>query len=200
MLAGLPFQGSEEPLQEAGAVKESRQPETGNGWRAAACLQAVNPKGIPSLSPGLRGTSYPGCDRGKDSPTLKGLEHLTGTAAARPSRNNLVGSGERTRPACCQRRPAVGLAFPLVTHRLVIQSGRRKFAAGRRKPHAGGMCSPLPTAWIWLRPAPCCNPFRVEHDSGMQPKVARGSQLWAGEYNPFGIERPFQAPGFARSR
>ena len=33
------------------------------------------------------------------------------------SRNNSVGSGERARPACCQRRPAVGLAFPLITHR-----------------------------------------------------------------------------------
>ena len=45
--------------------------------------QEVNPKEIPSLSPGLRGTSYPGCDRSKESPTLKGLQHLTGTAAAR---------------------------------------------------------------------------------------------------------------------
>ena len=76
--------------------------------------QEVNPKGIRSLSPGLRGTSYPGCDRGKDSPTLKGLQHLTET-----TRQN---------------------------------------------------------------PAPCCNPFRVEHDSGSQPRVARTSQplyvLW----------------------
>jgi hypothetical protein len=45
--------------------------------------QEVNPKGIPSLSPGLRGTSYPGCDRSKESPTLNGLQHLSGTAAAR---------------------------------------------------------------------------------------------------------------------
>jgi hypothetical protein len=85
--------------------------------------QEVNPKGIPSLSPGLRGTSYPGCDRSKESPTLKGLQHLTGTAAA-PQ-----------------------------------------------------------------KPAPCCNPFRVEHGSGTQPRVARASQPWAGGYNPLGIEK-----------
>ena len=42
-----------------------------------------NPKGIQSLSPGLRGTSYPGCHRRKESPTLKGLEHQRGTGAAR---------------------------------------------------------------------------------------------------------------------
>jgi hypothetical protein len=34
----------------------------------------ANPKGIESISPGLRGTSYPGSKTGK-SPTLKGL-HL----------------------------------------------------------------------------------------------------------------------------
>ena len=39
--------------------------------------QDMNPKGILSLSPGLRGTSYPGCDRSEDSPTLKGLQHLS---------------------------------------------------------------------------------------------------------------------------
>ena len=66
------------------------------------------------------------------------------------SRNNSVGNGERTRPACCRRRPAVGFAFPRITHRLVLQSGSGKFAAGRRKPHAGGMCSPPPTAWTRL--------------------------------------------------
>ena len=85
--------------------------------------QALNPKGIPSLSPGLRGTSYPGWDRSKDSPTLKGLHHLTRTTAARQ------------------------------------------------------------------RPALCCNPFRVEHDSAIQPRVARASQPWAGRSNPFGIEK-----------
>src|ERR1035441_2345750 len=85
--------------------------------------QEVNPKGIPSLSPGLRATSYPGCDRSKDSPTLKGLQHLTGTSAARH------------------------------------------------------------------KPVPCYNPFRVEHDSGTQPRVAHPSPPWAGGCNPFGIER-----------
>src|ERR1039458_2172556 len=38
------------------------------------------------------------------------------------SRNNSVGSGERARLACYQGRPAVALAFPLITHRLVVQS------------------------------------------------------------------------------
>src|ERR1035441_7360921 len=37
--------------------------------------QEVNPKGIPSLSPGLRAASYPGCEASKDSRTLKGLKH-----------------------------------------------------------------------------------------------------------------------------
>src|ERR1019366_1766896 len=45
--------------------------------------QKKNPKGIPSLSPGLRGASYPGCARSKDSPTLKGLQHPTTTPMAR---------------------------------------------------------------------------------------------------------------------
>jgi len=88
-----------------------------------SCWQGVNPKGIPSQSPGLRGTSYPGCDRSKEPPTLKGLQRLTRTAAARH------------------------------------------------------------------KPAPCCNPFRVERGSGTQPRVARSSQPWAEGYNPFGIEK-----------
>src|ERR1017187_9255131 len=37
-------------------------------------LQELNPKGIPSLSPGLRAASYPGCEASKDSATLKGLK------------------------------------------------------------------------------------------------------------------------------
>src|ERR1017187_9269495 len=37
----------------------------------------VNPKGIPSLSPGLRAASYPGCKSINDSPTLKGLQNPT---------------------------------------------------------------------------------------------------------------------------
>src|ERR1035441_2728709 len=78
----------------------------------------VNPKGIPSLSPGLRAASYPGCKSIKDSPILKGLQHPTqGTEAHQEA-------------------------------------------------------------------APRSNPFRVEHASGTQPRVARGSQPWAGGYNP----------------
>ena len=86
----------------------------------------VNPKGIPSLSPGLRGTSYPGCDRSKNTPTLKELQHVTDTTAARQ------------------------------------------------------------------KPAPCFNPFRVDHNSGTQPRVARSSQPRAGGYNPLGIEKRLQ--------
>ena len=85
-------------------------------------LQEVNPKGIPSLSPGLRAASYPGCEASTDSPTLKGLQHPTRGTEAR------------------------------------------------------------------LEPAPRYNPFRVEHASGTQPRVARGSQPWAGGCNPVGIE------------
>jgi hypothetical protein len=85
--------------------------------------QEVNPKGIPSLSPGLRAASYPGCESSKDSPTLKGLKHPTRPTEARK------------------------------------------------------------------QPVPRYNPFRVEHASATQPRVARGSQPWAGGYNPVGIER-----------
>ena len=84
--------------------------------------RGANPKGIPSLSPGLRGTSYPGCESSKDSPTLKGLKHPT-------------------RPTEAPRESA-----------------------------------------------PCYNPFRVDHDSGIQPGVARPSLPRAARYNPFGIE------------
>jgi hypothetical protein len=84
--------------------------------------EEVNPKGIPSFSPGLRGTRYPGCESSKDSPTLKGLKHPT----------RLTGARQES--------------------------------------------------------APCYNPFRVDHASGIQPRVARGSQPWAGRCNPFGIE------------
>jgi hypothetical protein len=41
-----------------------------------------NPEGVPSLSPGLRGTSYPGDDAPEDS-TLKGLRHDPAAAYAR---------------------------------------------------------------------------------------------------------------------
>src|ERR1017187_2438814 len=44
----------------------------------------VNPKGIPSLSPGLRAASYPGCKSIKDSPTLKGVQHPTPGSEAPP--------------------------------------------------------------------------------------------------------------------
>jgi|CZKM01.1.fsa_nt_gi hypothetical protein len=85
-------------------------------------LQEVNPKGIPSLSPGLRAASYPGCEASADSPTLKGLKHST--------------RGTETRQ----------------------------------------------------EPTPRYNPFRVEHALGTPPRVARGSQPWAGGCNPVGIE------------
>ena len=83
----------------------------------------VNPKGIPSLSPGLRAASYPGYESSPYSPTLKGLKHPT-----RPTE-------------ACQE------------------------------------------------PATRYNPFRVEPPSARQPRVARGSQPWAGGYNPVGIEK-----------
>ena len=83
----------------------------------------VNPKGIPSLSPGLRAASYPGYKSSNESPTLKGLQHPTRGTEARQE------------------------------------------------------------------PAPRYNPFRVEHALGTQPRVARGSQPWAGGYNPVGIEK-----------
>ena len=85
-------------------------------------LQEVNPKGIPSLSPGLRAASYPGGEASKDSATPKGLKPPTRRIEARQAL------------------------------------------------------------------APRYNPFRVVHASGTQPRVARGSQPWAGGCNPVGIE------------
>ena len=85
--------------------------------------QVVNPKGIPSLSPGLRAASYPGGEASKDSATLKGLKPPTRRIEARQAL------------------------------------------------------------------APRYNPFRVVHASGTQPRVARGSQPWAGGCNPVGIEK-----------
>ena len=43
--------------------------------RTSSWAFSVNPKGIASSSPGLRGTSYPGKDRRTPS-TLKGLKHV----------------------------------------------------------------------------------------------------------------------------
>src|SRR5437870_2163163 len=39
------------------------------------CPQSAHPNGMESLSPGLRGTSYPGSDE-QDRSTLKGLHRL----------------------------------------------------------------------------------------------------------------------------
>src|ERR1039458_4001150 len=43
----------------------------------------VNPKGIPSLSPGLRAASYPGCESNNYSSTLKGLKRPARPTKAR---------------------------------------------------------------------------------------------------------------------
>jgi len=67
------------------------------------------------------------------------------------SRNDAVSFGERTRLACCRRRLAVGFVTTIWPHCLVRQNGRTKFAAGRRKPHAGGVWSPFPTTWSQLK-------------------------------------------------
>jgi len=67
----------------------------------------------------------------------------------RLSWNEAVGQGERTRLACCQRRLAVGFVLT-IWPRLARQNGETKFAARRRKPHAGGVCSPFPTAPLRL--------------------------------------------------
>jgi len=69
----------------------------------------------------------------------------TTTAHANPraeknlSPNHAVGSGERTRLACCRRRLAVGFVSTIYSHCLVRQNGKTKFAARCRKPHAGGV-------------------------------------------------------------
>jgi len=68
-----------------------------------------------------------------------------------PGRNNAVEFGERARPACCRRRPAVGLFRPLVGHCAVLCLAAAEFAASRRKQHAGGVWSPSPSASLRLR-------------------------------------------------
>jgi hypothetical protein len=50
---------------------------------ACASTSLVNPNGIPSSSPGLRGTSYPGFATRPDT-TLKGLNPCATDAAATP--------------------------------------------------------------------------------------------------------------------
>jgi hypothetical protein len=120
-------------------------------------LPELNPKGILSMSPRLRGTSYPGCERWKDSPTLKSELNSKGILSLSPG---LQGTSY---PGCY--RTQVSPTLKGLRHQTGTTAARQ-------------------------RPAPCCNPFRVEHDSGIQPRVARASQPWAGGYNPFGIEHP----------
>src|ERR1035441_417288 len=96
-----------------------------NGRRGCYC-------DLGDLEPGAveQGRRYPTltCSGGvRDS---RSLPHSTHSAISRLSRNNSIGSGERTRLACCRRRPAVGFAFPRITHRLALQSSGGKFAAG----------------------------------------------------------------------
>ena len=56
---------------------------------------------------------------------------------------------ERTRRACRRRRRAVGCG-PLPAHLSVGDEGATRFAARRRKPHAGGVCSPPAEASLRL--------------------------------------------------
>ena len=69
------------------------------------------------------------------------------TPAISPSRNDAVSLGERARAAdgvspsasCQPSGPS-----------LVAENCKTRFAARRRKPHAGGVCSPFPTEWLRL--------------------------------------------------
>ena len=65
-----------------------------------------------------------------------------------------VGNGERPRPACCRRRRAVGFVTLIFPQGLGHKICWTRFAARRRKPHAGGVCSPILTAWIRFN-VPC---------------------------------------------
>src|SRR5258708_7702687 len=47
-------------------------------------VKSVNPEGIPSLSPGLRGTSYPGLRFSEDQPTPTGLYQTDASTGATP--------------------------------------------------------------------------------------------------------------------
>src|ERR1035441_5574137 len=104
--------------------------------------QEVNPKGIPSLSPGLRAASYPGCESSKDSPTLKGLKRLT-------------------RPTETRQKPAPRYNPFRVEHALAMQlrvarcsqpwaGGHNPFGIEKRPPDSWGKISPA-GAITWLR-------------------------------------------------
>ena len=47
-------------------------------------MKPLNPEGIPSLSPGLRGTSYPGFGCSEDRPTPTGLHPSAASSDANP--------------------------------------------------------------------------------------------------------------------
>jgi hypothetical protein len=140
--------------------------------------QKRNPEGIPSLSPELRAASYPGCESSNDWPTLKGLEHPNRPTGVLPESDTRVKVGLAV-PA---RRVEVERSFTL---RASLDS---RGAPGTARPTTEPLGQHAPAS-ARQEPAPCYNPFRVEHASGTQPRVARGSQPWAGRYNPFGIER-----------
>src|SRR5258708_36312422 len=56
-------------------------------------MKSVNPEGIPSLSPGLRGTSYPGLRSLEDLPTPTGLYQTDASTDATPLGLNPISNG-----------------------------------------------------------------------------------------------------------
>jgi hypothetical protein len=83
-MPALPGDRFRDAMRELGLGRSHPDPRPWGGrLPTSRGAKEANPEGIPSLSPGLRGTSYPGCGSSKESPTLKGLQLLTGTAAAR---------------------------------------------------------------------------------------------------------------------
>ena len=108
-----------------------------------------------------------------------------------------MGNGERTRPACCRRRRAVGFVTLIFPQGLGHKICWTRFAARRRKPHAGGVCSPILTAWIPFNvprgvarelsgPLPVCTLKRRERRAPFAP----------GAGHP--ISQVSLAPGFSR--
>jgi hypothetical protein len=65
------------------------------------------------------------------------------------SRNDAVESWERTRPACCRRRRAVGFVPPFATP-FGEANGSSKHLRRDAANHTPEACAPIPTAWIRL--------------------------------------------------
>jgi hypothetical protein len=131
-----------------------------NAPREARGLRKLHPERMRSLSPGLRGTSYPGFAAGRC------------LNPARVASSDPLAGIDLTRTGRCRRliQPLQGWRFISVPSPRVAR-GSQPWAE-RSNPFGIGVESPLTgVAMLSVR----------------SPRVARGSQPWAERSNPFGI-------------